>query len=577
MENNERAVRLRHIKCAIEERAFVRATDAPIVRQSGESKESGWLFDLRRILLEPGVLEDAAALFWERFCGLRELQIGCLESGGIPLATALVLLAKSYGGPEKPFGFFIRKSRKKSGLMKIVEGNLSPSREMPIVLVDDLVNSGKSFIRQVEVLTELGYRVHAIWCLIRFRDAEYYTYFKERNIEVHALFELNDFHDSLGIQNLTNTAPPIARDMGMRACWKFSSPHPSYQYVVPKSDIALDGTRLYTGSDSGIFWAINQADGSVAWSYEVGFHPKGKGIFSSPALCAGTVYFGAYDGNVYALDAKTGKKKWIYFDADWIGSSPALAPDLGLLFIGLEFGLIRKRGGIVALDIETGKQRWKYTMPCFTHSSPLFLPSTAEVMVGSNDGCAYLFDAHKGVLKWRFETGKITEEELSSGFSEYDIKASFAHDATRDVIVFGNRRGVVYFVDRSTGALRGSFVAQFGFYSTPVVHHDTVLVASLDKHLYCIDLDTMREKWRWYAGARIFATPVVIKETIYVGANTGRLTALDSSTGKERSFITFPERITNKITFNPLTSRVFVPTFANEIYCLERADAVQAT
>ena len=95
----------------------------------------------------------------------------------------------------------------------------------------------------------------------------------------------------------------------------------------------------------------------------------------------------------------TGAEKWVWDEADYIGSSPDIADDLNLCFIGLEFGLPGKRGGIAAIDIHTGKTKWSSQMPAFTHASPLYLPKTKEVAIGSNDGCMYLFDAEKGVLK----------------------------------------------------------------------------------------------------------------------------------------------------------------------------------
>jgi len=209
-------------------------------------------------------------------------------------------------------------------------------------------------------------------------------------------------------------------------------------------------------------------------------------------------------------------------------------------------------------------------MPCYTHSSPCYIEECGQVVVGSNDGCAYLFDARTGVLAWKFEPHAITEKERGVGFSRFDIKESFAYDAKRDLVIFGNRKGELFFVNRKVGTERARFKAEFGFYSTPVIYGDTVLAASLDKNLYCIGLETFEEKWRWNAGARIFATPVVIGGSIYQGANTGRLMELDPETGDEISFLTLSERITNKAVYNPVTKRFFVPTFANEIYCLKK-------
>ncbi|OGG63385.1 hypothetical protein A3C21_02910 [Candidatus Kaiserbacteria bacterium RIFCSPHIGHO2_02_FULL_59_21] len=569
MKPAEREERRARLKRAIETLAFVRGDEAPHVSRSGKFRESGWLFDIRNVILRSEALDDSAALFWETFGG-KNVQIGSIESAGIALVSGLVAHAAHRGEPGAS-GFYIRKSRKKDGLLKMVEGDIDPRKK--IVLVDDVINSGKSFMRQIEVLESLGRKPEAVWMLVRFRDTAYYEYFREKGIPIHSVFELDDFKDTLGTKNLAKKEPPPPPRQAFYPVWKFASEKPSYQHVVPKSDPALDEKRVYMGSDAGVFWALEQSDGSIAWSYKVGLHPKGKGIFSSPVLHEGIVYFGAYDGNVYALDAETGKKKWVSFEADWIGSSPALAPELGLLFIGLEYGLWRKRGGIAALDMKTGKTVWAYRdMPTYTHSSPLYIEKHWQVVIGSNDGAAYLFDANNGTLLWKFETRLPTEKELDSGFSAHDIKESFAYDAKRDLVVFANAKGFVFFVDRTSGKERGMFAAEFGFYSTPLVYENSVFVSSLDKHLYCIDLDTFQEKWRWLSGARIFASPTLIDGSIYIGSNSGRLTEIDPATGEERSFLTLTERITNKPVKNQKTQRFFVPTYANEIYCMERAN-----
>jgi outer membrane protein assembly factor BamB/adenine/guanine phosphoribosyltransferase-like PRPP-binding protein len=553
------------LKRVIENAAFVRSRDIAIVSRGGTT-HAQWLFDMRAILMRSDVMNDISLLFWEAFKNQGPIQIGCIESAGIPLMTALVAHAQIHG-VQKCNGFFIRKSRKKDGLVKMIEGRIEEN--VKIVLVDDLINSGRSFVRQVEVLEGVGKKVDTIWMLLRFRDSEFYEYFRKKGIRIRSIFELNDFTDTLDVKNLVVDAKKtLTQDFTV--VWKFSSPNPSYFHVVPKSELLLHGDRIYMGSDNGTMWCLNQNDGSVAWSYKVGFHRKSKGISSSPALFENTLYFGAYDGNVYALDSQSGKKRWIFFEADWVGSSPAIAQDLGMVFIGLEFGLWRKRGGIVALDAKNGKKIWQYEMPCFTHSSPIYIKEHRQVVIGSNESAVYMFDAKTGVLQWKFETGSLSDAELNSGFSAYDIKASFAHDKKRDLIIFANMRGEIFFVERKTGHARGSFKAEFGSYSTPVIWHDTVFCTSLDKNLYCIDLDTFQKKWSWDAGARIFATPTSIDDSIYIGSNTGRLTELDPETGAEKSFLTLTERITNKVAYNPQTKRFFIPTFANEIYCVEK-------
>ena len=263
---------------------------------------------------------------------------------------------------------------------------------------------------------------------------------------------------------------------------------------------------------------------------------KGKGIFSSPKIYDGVLYFGGYDGNVYALDAATGTKKWISFDADWVGSTPAIAEDLGLLFIGLEFGVLRKRGGISAHDLKTGKKKWWFAdMPMFTHSTPLYISEKKQVVIGSNDGAVYLFDAVTGKLLWKYQSALLSDTELNDGFGEMDIKATCAYDATHDRVLFQNAKDSVVALHRATGEKIHEFKAEFGFYSSPLIYQGHVYAASLDKHLYCLDLETLTLQWQWDAGARIFATPVIFENKLYIGSNAGRLTELDPMTGKELS------------------------------------------
>ncbi|QQG38141.1 MAG: PQQ-binding-like beta-propeller repeat protein [Candidatus Kaiserbacteria bacterium] len=555
-----------HLKELIENSAYVRAEHENIVSSRKKLKESGWLFDLRRILLRSDALEDIAEIFWDTFRERFPFQIGGIETAAITLVTALTVHAGEVS-KKKTSGFFIRKSRKKDGLMRAIEGEIAPGA--PIILVDDLINSGKSIERQVEVLEALGHRVQAVWTLIRFRDLEHYEYLRKKNIELFSVFTLDDFSETLGVSNLTHKEPVHSRPFMVR--WKFAAKNPSFFYVVPKSEPAIDDTHVYVGSDDGTMWAIRQDTGQVAWSYRILLHMKGKGIFSSPALLGESVFFGGYDGNFYALDRTSGKRKWVFLEADWIGSSPAVAVDLNLVFVGLEFGLWRKRGGVVALDAHSGKKIWEYReMPCYTHSSPLYLKDTREVIVGSNDGAAYLLDAKTGALKWKFSPAEPSDAELDVGFSSNDIKESFAYDRNHDRVIFGSTAGTLYFVDRRTGTEAGRFQAEYGFYATPALYENTAIIGSLDKNLYCVDLSSFQEVWRWSSGARIFASPKIIGDSVFIGSNTGRLTEIDARTGKEQASITLTERITNKIAYNAETSRFFVPTFANEIYCVEK-------
>lgn len=533
------------LKQIIREKVFVTKEQKKIAYWDGS--ESPWLFDFRNIFLVPEYIDLIVEIFWEKLESRYPFQVCGLEAAAIPLVTAIVMKSVEKGKPVN--GFFIRKSRKKTGLMQMIEGEIN---NHPIIIVDDVLNSGNSVMRQIKVLEELDKNVSEVFVILQFRERDYYEFLKERGVALNNLFVLPDF--SLPFQK--NNGKKFLGD-AFRVEWYFKSENSNFFHVNPKSTPALDAERIYFGSDGGYFWALNQSDGTVAWKYKVGFHPKGKSIFSSPAVCDEIVYFGAYDGNAYALDAKTGKKRWMFMEADWVGSSPAIAPDLGLLFIGLEFGLFKKQGGIVALDLATGKKKWEHITEAYTHGSPAYSKSKGVVAIGSNDSTLYLYSARNGKLLWSLKT-------------RGEIKASPIFDEKRNLVLFGNFEGKLYALDISTGKERWVFPTEFGIYSTPTFYKNSVFIGSMDKRVYSINLDTGGANWTFETSGRIFASPAIVEEKLYIGSNDGRLYELNPDTGEITGFIQITERIVNKVVYNKATKRFFLPTFANEIYCLTK-------
>jgi orotate phosphoribosyltransferase len=531
-----------------------------------------WIFDFRRILMNGKTANTISDIFYDEFKKKYPFQLCALEVAGIPLVTSL-MTKFFYRGHEDINAFFIRKSRKKTGLFRMIEGEVQSEKK--IILVDDIINSGDSFWRQIEVLDSLGYRVDTVWSILRYRDDSYYKRFHDRGIKVNSLFTLDDLTKSLGddVKNLVKK-PSSPRKMPFKIVWNFQSERPSYDWVTTKSQPVADDEKIYFGSDNQVFWALNQKDGSTAWQYTVGPRSQNKSIFSSPVLFRNLVIFGSYDGNIYALDKNSGKKKWVCIEADWVGSSPAVAEDLGMVFVGLEFGLIKKRGGIIALNAETGREVWSdISHPALTHSSPNYIKKHQQVVIGSNDGVVRLYDAINGDKIWEFTTfgGADYDSIKDGGFGRGDIKESFAYDAKHDYIIFGSIDGFLYILDRKTGYLIHHYKCAFGICSTPCIFKNKVYFTSLDKYLRCIDLDTLDLIFeKDVDNTRIFSSPVIIEDKLYVGTNAGRLHELHAETGEQLGYFQALERVTNSVVYNKNTDRYFLPTYANEIICLRR-------
>ena len=542
-------------------RTYVRdeiARNAFITKDSRELLSPGgadfsWFLDFKGVVLKPGMLDGLATLFWDHLKARELFQIGGLETAAIALVSAIVMKAQ----PERALNsFYVRKSRKVDGMQRMIEGTLT---DEPVVLVDDGLNSGRSIVRQVEALKQAGKRVEEVCVIVAFRDPSYYEYFNKNGITIWSIFTLEDFPDTGGMLKDTlrgDNSPPRTP---FRVGWKFSSEDPQYFHVLPKSAPIVDTERVYFGADNGTMWALNQSDGSVAWSHRVLFGAGRKKIFSSPALYDGTLYFGAYDGNFYALDAKTGAKKWVYMDADWIGSSPCVAEDLNVVFVGLEFGLWHKQGGIAALDAKTGEKKWWRSIGTLVHSSPAYSQKYNVVVIGSESGEVYALDAKTGALRWTY-------------VSDGPVKAGFAFDDARGLVAFGSWDDHIHVVNIKTGARIHAIHTHKPLYSSPIIENGRLCMGLLDKRIVCIDLDSGKMLWEFWTHSRVFATPIIIDGSLYCGSNDGRLYELDPETGKEKSYFQVTERIVNKIAYNPATKHFFLPTYANELYCLARKD-----
>lgn len=86
---------------------------------------------------------------------------------------------------------------------------------------------------------------------------------------------------------------------------------------------AVDGDRVYVGSDDGGLYAFDKESGERLWRYDAGTR-----IRSSPSLGADALYFGDSSGTVHAIDPEDGERFWSYDTDDYVRSSPAVTGDV---------------------------------------------------------------------------------------------------------------------------------------------------------------------------------------------------------------------------------------------------------
>ncbi|MEU8851946.1 PQQ-binding-like beta-propeller repeat protein [Streptomyces sp. NPDC048564] len=239
-------------------------------------------------------------------------------------------------------------------------------------------------------------------------------------------------------------------------------------------------------------------------------------VSSSPAVVDGTVYVGSNDGNVYALDAATGNRRWLarisrrFFTAIHHSSSPAVVD--GTVYIG------SKDQKVYALDAATGTPRWTYATGSSVVSSPAVVDGT--VYIGSRDKRVYALDAATGTPRWTHTAGDWVY--LSS-------------PAVVDGIVYvGSRDKRVYALDAATGTPRWTYATGDWVDSSPAVVDGTVYIGSDDKRVYALDAATGTPRWTYATGSSVDSSPAVVDGTVYIGSRDAKVYALDAVTGTPR-------------------------------------------
>jgi outer membrane protein assembly factor BamB len=120
---------------------------------------------------------------------------------------------------------------------------------------------------------------------------------------------------------------------------------PGYEVFA---DLAVAYGRVYAGSNDGKLLTFSAETGERGWTFDAR-----SPIQSSPSIAGKTVYFGAWNGYVYAVDALSGQLRWKLKPSrlpapDWtVGGNEASAriisspwPGDNVLYVGCDDGCV---------------------------------------------------------------------------------------------------------------------------------------------------------------------------------------------------------------------------------------------
>lgn len=223
---------------------------------------------------------------------------------------------------------------------------------------------------------------------------------------------------------------------------------------------------LYFGAGDGQLYAVQPETGRVLWTYPL----KAEGI-AKPLVHAGVLYVLGGNNVAHALNAKTGKLLWIYNrrEAGTLsvrgGSQPALYGDLVMMGFS--------DGSLVALNKTSGALIWETNLNRNKRfrdvdASPVL--DGDRVFISSYDGALYALNAADGKILWSVDEGGY-EEVIKDG----------------NTLFYSSSTGKTMALDKGSGKILWSRENPKGIATQPVLYKGVLMVGEMDGALRFLD------------------------------------------------------------------------------------------
>jgi outer membrane protein assembly factor BamB len=260
--------------------------------------------------------------------------------------------------------------------------------------------------------------------------------------------------------------------------------------------------RMYLAQQKGLFFALNAKTGLVDWRKSLG-----RCAASSPTIGRGVVYQSymhrvvcaqdqpGADGFVVAWDAQTGRERWRYKTAP-VESSPLLHG--GRLFFGAW------DHDVHAINAKNGRRIWRFSADNQVNTSAAYW--RGRIFIGDDSGTLYALSAKTGRELWR--------QHSKSRFGAREFWYATPTVAYGRVYI-GNTDGTMYVYGAKTGNLLWARPLGTYIYGAAAVYGRKVFVGTYDGKFYALDAATGDVRWQIDAGGAVHSAPTVMDGLVY--------------------------------------------------------------
>ena len=170
------------LRTLLESEAVLDGSSTPLRGRSGRPLR--WLLYTPQITLTAVGNRVASQCLLEQLEPFGNVQLATYGVTGVPLLVGVTV--HSAGRYD---GLLIRESPKRYGSLRQIDGPVR--RDLPVVIVDDSLVSGKAFRNAVTVLERAGLSVAGLVCLVEFADAGGRAWAESHGYRVESVFELS--------------------------------------------------------------------------------------------------------------------------------------------------------------------------------------------------------------------------------------------------------------------------------------------------------------------------------------------------------------------------------------------------
>lgn len=292
-----------------------------------------------------------------------------------------------------------------------------------------------------------------------------------------------------------------------------------------------DGKTVYniTFNKTTCLYAFNVETGELAWAYKPSTVAGSYNMLTVNPV-TGDIYFGTQSaGQFYCVNAK-GDLKWKFDGAGSMKSAaPAVNKDGSVVFIG------DGAGNIFALDAASGAKKWQAALGSATAG---LLVNGNELVAGATNGSVTFYNTADGTVITSLKFPCMTD---ISGFAVGNDKRTVYLPAKTAMCSFD--------LETRSILVESLSVADNNLYEPVVAPNGNVYVAGKDNCVYCIDKDLTRVVWKYQhtdaAGKVVnafnYSHPCVDTENhLYItSGQTGNVSYIFNADGKVKESWTY--------------------------------------